>query len=263
MAERNGFYRYVISAIVLILPVSLAWGATPHKPNEPRITTATIGKKELTGATGVTIIKGDLDRSGEILIGGKADGGGTPVKRVEASLDGGATWDRASGRESWNYRFTPVPNKNYALTVRVTNTAGVISYPKAFGLIKLAYLPITLWELIQQRVDELAKAYMSRDLERYMGLISRNYQNYPRGQHRLRRTIHNDFKALNNIVLRFSVDQVYELEGAIMAEMHWRLTYASLDQPKEGYVEILFDPVDQLKILLQEKDRYFGAEPKE
>jgi hypothetical protein len=257
MSLSRGLYRCVVSGIVLLSLVSLAWGVAPHKTNKPSITAAKIGKKELKGATGVSIIKGDLARSGEIFIVGTAEGGGGQVKKVEVSLDGGKTWKEAQGRESWRYRFKPLPRNSYELTLRATNTAGVISDQKAFGSIKLTYLPITLWELVQQRADELAKAYMSRDLERYMGLISKDYQQYPRGWQRLRRTIHNDFKSRNNIVLRFTVDQVYELEGAIMADMHWRLTYAGLAMPEEGYIEIHFDPTDQLKIVLQEKDRYF------
>jgi hypothetical protein len=257
MYVRKGFYCCGILVIALFSLVTFAWAAAPTP--QPTITSATIGKKELRGATGVTIIKGDLTRSGEVLIVGTAGGGGGQVTKVEVSLDGGKTWKVAAGKDTWQYRFIPFPNNTYYLTLRVTNADAVISDPKAFGVVKLTYLPITLWELIQQKVDELAKAYMSRDLEQYMGLISRNYQNYPRGQHRLRRTIAKDFKFLNNIVLRFTVDQVFELEGEIMAEMYWRLTYAGLARPEEGYVEIHFDPVDQLKILLQEKDRYFGA----
>jgi len=257
MPLSRGLYRCVLISIVFLSLVGLAWGAAPHKTNKPSITSAKIGEKELKGATGVTIIKGDLTRNGEVLIVGTADGDGAEVTKVEISLDGGTAWKRAQGGENWRYRFTPVPNKSYKLTCRVTNTVGVISDPKAFGSIKLTYLPITLWELVQQRADELAKAYMSRDLERYMRLISKDYQQYPRGWQRLRRTIHNDFKSRNNIVLRFTVDQVYELEGAIMADMQWRLTYAGLAMPEEGYIEILFDPTDQLKIVLQEKDLYF------
>lgn len=259
MAERNRCYRYIVGTIILVMFVSPVWGAAPHKTNKPSITTAAIGKKALKGATGVTIIKGDLTRSGEVLIVGKADGGGGGIAKVEVSLDGGETWKEAQGGENWRYRFTPVANKDYELTIRVTNSAGVTSDPKSFGSPQLTYLPLTLWELVQQQADKLAKAYMSRDLGRYMGLISKDYQQYPRGWQRLRRTINNDFKALNNIVLRFTVNQVYELEGVIMAEMQWRLTYASLAKPEAGYVEIHFDPSNQLQVILQEKDRYFGA----
>ena len=259
MAERNRCYRYIVSAIILVMFVSPVWGAAPHKMNKPSVTSAAIGKKTLKGATGVTITQGDLAARGEVLIKGTAEGGGGGVTKVQVSLNGGETWHEAQGRESWRYRFTPVPNKSYDLTCRITNTAGITSDPKAFGFIPLTYLPITLWELIQHQTDELAKAYMSRDLDRYMGLISKDYQQYPPGWQRLRRTIHNDFKSLNNIVLRFTVNQVYELEGAIMADIHWRLTYAGLTKPETGYVEIHFDPTDQLKVILQEKDRYFGA----
>lgn len=258
MAERKECYRYIVSAIVLVMFVSPVWGAASHKLDKPSITSAAIGKKALKGATGVTIIKRDLTPSGEVLIVGKTNGGGG-VAKVEVSLDGGETWRKAQGGESWRYRFKPVPRQSYALTMRVSNAAGITSDPKAFEMVRLTYLPITLWELIQKQTDELAKAYMSRDLERYMGLISKDYQQYPRGWQRLRRTIHNDFKSLNNIVLRFTVNQVYELEGAIMAEMQWRLTYAGLPKPETGYVEIHFDPTDHLKVVLQEKDRYFGA----
>jgi hypothetical protein len=217
MYVRKGFYYCGILVIVLFSLVTFARAAATIP--QPTITSASIGKKELKGATGVIIIKGDLTRSGEIPIKGTADGGGPQVKKVEVSLDGGKTWKVAAGKDTWQYRFIPFPNNTYYLTLRVTNAEGVISDPKAFGVVKFSYLSVTLWELIQQKADELAKAYMSRDLEQYMGLISRNYQNYPRGQHRLRRTIDKDFKFLNNNVLRFTVDQVFELEGTIMAEM--------------------------------------------
>lgn len=251
------FQQYIITVIIVPLLATLTWGAAHKKAYNPTITSAKIGKKELVGATGVTIIKGDLTREGKVVIRGKAMGGVEPISTVEVSLDAGRSWQLANGKEEWEYRFKPLPQQTYYLTFRTTDAAGVTSPPTK--VVPLTYLPITLWELIQRQADLLAKAYMSRDLERYMGLISTNYQQYPRGNQRLRRLIARDFRSLNNIVLHLRVDQVYELEGAIMAEVRWQLTYAGLPQPEHGYVEIHFDPVDQLKVLLQEKDLYFGA----
>jgi len=256
MAWKKGLYRCCINGIAVLSLAAPAWGAAPDKPG---IATAKIGKKELVSAIGVTIVKGDLTLNGEVLLAGKAEGGGKQITKVEVSLDGGKTWKEAQGRESWRYSFIPVPRKTYELTLRAANAAGICSDFKTFGMVKLSYLPITLSALISRRTDELATAYMSRDLERYMSLISKGYHRYPEGLQRLRRVINNDFKSRNNIVLRFTVNQVFELEGAIMADIRWRLTYAGLAKPEEGYVEIQFDPVDQLKILVQEKDRYFGA----
>jgi len=258
MSAKNRFCRWAISGVVVLSLLSLAWGAAPT-PHEPSITSAKIGKKELKGADEVTIIKEDLTRDRKALIVGLAEGGGSRVAKVEVSLNGGQTWNEATGKEQWQYEFSPLPNYTYHLTFRATNADDVVSNAKKSSVTQLIYLPITLSELIQQLADELAKAYMSKNVERYMDLISRGYQNYPSGRHRLRKAIENDFKSLNNIVLRFTVNQVFELEGVIMADIHWRLTYAGLLEPKEGYVEIHFDPTDHMKILVQRKDLYFGA----
>jgi len=260
MFIQRRLYRWSISGIVAFFLLTAAWGVAAVA-DEPSITTAKIGKKDLMGKAEVTIIKDDLTRERKALIVGLAEGGKTAVERVEVSLDGGQTWREAPGREKWHYEFTPLPNYTYHLTLRVFNADGVASDPKRIGITRLTYLPLTLSELIQQQADELARAYMSKDLQKYMGFISRGYQNYPRGWHRLRRSIENDFRSLNNIVLRFTVNQVYELKETVMADIYWRLTYAGLLEPKEGYVEIHFDPADQLKIILQRKDLYFGAAP--
>jgi hypothetical protein len=258
MFIKRRLYRWSISGFLALSLLTVAWGAAPE---EPTVTMAKIGKKDLVGKAEVTIIKDDLTRERKALIVGLAEGGKTAVERVEVSLDGGQMWKEATGREKWHYEFLPLPNYTYYLTLRVFNADGVVSNPKRFGITRLTYLPLTLSELIQQQADELARAYMSKNLQKYMGLISRDYQNIPRGWHRLRRAIENDFRSLNNIVLRFTVNQVYELQGAVMADIYWRLTYAGLLEPKEGYVEIHFDPADQLKIILQTKDLYFGAAP--
>jgi len=257
MGVKKGFYRSGIGIIFFLSFLTSVWAAST---TEPTILSAKIGKKELVRKSEVTIIRDDLTRDREILIAGQAQGGGPLVEKVEVSLDNGQTWKEAAGRERWQYQFLPLPNYTYYLAFRVTNADGVVSDQKRFGITRLTYLPITLSELIQRQADELAKAYMSKNLERYMGLISRDYQNLPPGWFRLRRAIENDFRSLNNITLRFTVNQVYETDTAIIADVFWRLTYGGLLEPKEGTVEIHFDPADHLKIILQRKDLYFGSE---
>ncbi len=257
MGVEKGLYRSGIGIILFFSFLTSVWAAST---TEPTIISAKIGKKELVRKSEVTIIRDDLTRDREILIVGQAQGGGPLVEKVEVSLDNGQTWKEATGHERWQYQFLPLPNYTYYLTFRVTNADGVVSDQRRFGVTRLTYLPLTLSELIQRQADKLAKAYMSKDLERYMGLISRDYQNIPAGWFRLRRAIENDFRSLNNITLRFTVNQVYETDTAIIADVYWRLTYGGLLEPKEGTVEIHFDPADQLKIILQRKDLYFGAE---
>lgn len=226
------------------------------------VSSARIGGLELKGAKDVLLTRDDLTIRGEVLIEGEATAYKGSVEKVEVSLDRGRTWQEAVGRHRWRYRFVPTPRYPYNLTVRVTDSTGATSVPFVdFGLVRLTYLPMTITDLVQQKTQELALAYMSRDLERYMGLISRNYVNYPRGWVRLRKAIEYDFKSLNNVILRFTVNQVFNMDGHVLADLHWRLTYAGLTEPKEGDMTIRFDRADQMKVLLQKGELYFSEAP--
>jgi len=245
-----------LTGLILILVSSTGMAA-----DGPSIEWAKLGEISLEGARKVILTQDELDPKGEAVLYGEADGGEAPVQEVEVSLDGGRGWQRAEGRERWEFSFRPFPDETYRLAIRVRNAAGDLSDYRRFGVIEVKFFPGTLSELLQGRLYDLALAYMGKDLEGYMALISRNYKNYPRGWHRLRKAIDTDFKFLNNIVLRFTVNQVLRTEELIMAEAHWKLTYGGLPEPKEGYAEIHFDPKDDLKILLQRKDLYFSQPP--
>ena len=246
--------------VVIVILVLMA--ASSARAESPGVPSARIGGLELKGAKHVFLTRDDLNIKGEVLIEGEATGYEGGVEKVEVSLDGGRTWQEAVGRHRWRFRFVPIPRHPYNLTVRVTDTTGATSVPLVdFGLVRLTYLPMTITDLVQQKAQELALAYMSRDLERYMGLISRDYVNHPRGWVRLRRAIDYDFRSLNNIILRFTVNQVFKANGHLLADLHWRLTHAGLTEPKEGDMTILFDRADQMMVLLQKGELYFSEAP--
>ena len=66
------------------------------------------------GSVGVRHVAGqrELDGGGgssrSRLTGTAADAGGGRVGAVEVSVDGGASWHPADGRETWSYTWTPV-----------------------------------------------------------------------------------------------------------------------------------------------------------
>jgi hypothetical protein len=254
MKNTNRFCLYIAGITIIMTWLAPAWGASIKNPE---ITSASIKEKKLKRGTKIEILKSDLIDNRYAVITGSAIGGETSVAKVEVSLDNGNTWMEATGQEKWQSQFTPVPNYTYFLKFRVTNANGAVSSPSQFGTIHLTYLPITLNELIQHQADVLAKAYMSKRLEKYMNLISKDYQNYPRGIHKLRKAIQNDFRTRNNIVLRFTVNQVFKLDKVIIAQIHWTLMHSRLNEPREGDIEIHFDTTNQLKILVQKKDLYF------
>lgn len=73
-----------------------------------------------------------LTSGGTVMISGTAsDTGGGVIGGVEVSIDGGATWHPASGRESWNYSWTPTTLGSFNLEARATDDSGNLEIPSA------------------------------------------------------------------------------------------------------------------------------------
>ncbi|MFC5040158.1 DUF4082 domain-containing protein [Ornithinimicrobium kibberense] len=56
-----------------------------------------------------------------VLTGTAVDAGGGIVAAVEASVDGGATWHQATGKESWTYLATPTETGDFTVQVRAVD----------------------------------------------------------------------------------------------------------------------------------------------
>ena len=80
--------------------------------------------------------------AGATTVTGRAWSGGSPIRRVEFSADGGRTWDDASldaplgrhGWTSWTYRWDASEPGDYELCVRATNAGGETQPLEAAGL---------------------------------------------------------------------------------------------------------------------------------
>jgi hypothetical protein len=71
-------------------------------------------------------------RLSPVLIEGAAtDGAPGQVGGVEVSVDGGLTWHRAEGRESWSYLWTPPADGTYVILSRAVDDSGNLETPGA------------------------------------------------------------------------------------------------------------------------------------
>ena len=81
--------------------------------------------------------------------GTAADAGGGRVGGVEVSTDGGTTWRRAVGRESWSYSWTPTATGAAVLRSRAVDDSGRLETPAAgIGVTvnpATVSCPCTLW----------------------------------------------------------------------------------------------------------------------
>lgn len=81
------------------------------------------------------LIKRDLI-AGRIEIKGMAESEVSQIDRVEVSLDGGASWRSAEGRESWRFGFRPEPEREYEIQIRAIDKLGT---PSDIASFKVGY----------------------------------------------------------------------------------------------------------------------------
>jgi uncharacterized repeat protein (TIGR02543 family) len=73
-----------------------------------------------------------VSRLAPVLVEGTAtDGAPGQVGGVEVSVDGGLTWRRAEGRESWSYLWTPPADGTYVILSRAVDDSGNLETPGA------------------------------------------------------------------------------------------------------------------------------------
>jgi hypothetical protein len=65
------------------------------------------------------------------ITGTASDAGGGVVGGVEVSVDGGATWRRATGRASWIFSWTPTVAGSYTIRSRAADDSGNLESPSA------------------------------------------------------------------------------------------------------------------------------------
>ena len=77
------------------------------------------------------------------VTGTAVDAGGGRVGGVEVSLDDGATWRRATGRETWTFTFTPAEAASLKIRARAVDDSANIGAPSAAVAVTVAVEPVT------------------------------------------------------------------------------------------------------------------------
>lgn len=79
--------------------------------------------------------------------GTATDSGGGVVAGVEVSVDGGASWRRATGRGTWSYAWTPATTGTIVLKSRAVDDSGNLETPSAGVTVSVGpkTCPCTIW----------------------------------------------------------------------------------------------------------------------
>src|ERR1700694_2489048 len=103
-------------------PATLQMGLVPATAS----TDTTPPRSTITSPSpGTTVTAGS-----QVTVSGTAqDFGGGVAGGVEVSVDGGATWHPAVGRENWSYVFTPANSGTLSLQSRAVDVSGNLEAP--------------------------------------------------------------------------------------------------------------------------------------
>jgi cysteine-rich repeat protein len=83
-----------------------------------------------------------------LVTGSAADLGGGVVAGVEVSVDGGASWRAAQGRESWSFSWSPLAPGSATLVARAVDDSGNLGPPSAAVGVEVTppSCPCSLWD---------------------------------------------------------------------------------------------------------------------
>lgn len=106
-------------------------GAQPATLEEGPVAAEASGDDEapMSSVDTVSLVRGESTVT-NLVTGSASDGGGGVVAAVEVSVDGGATWHPARGREKWRYSWQPdAATTEVSIRVRAVDDSGNLEVP--------------------------------------------------------------------------------------------------------------------------------------
>ena len=141
-----------------------------------------------------------------VKVTGRAVAGQGSIGYVRVSLDGKKTWNDAkiADNGAFEYLFTPEQGKTYDFCLEAADTAGKTNDVEATRK-ELTLSDEDVSTQVRDALANLTAAYSAKDTRRFMTLVSPDFTG---DAVLLDRALQKDFSALDNISLRFSVNNI-------------------------------------------------------
>jgi hypothetical protein len=214
-------------------------GAVPEGRKPPYITgvflNRTIDLERLEGT--LVLTKDDLTIDRKIIIGGQARDEDGRVTAVEVSTDGGATFSKALGTESWTYEFSPSEDMEYEIMVRAVNDADLTSDPREFGAWTMAYKNVGNEDIVRSFVNAFINGIRTEDIGSLEEVVSDAYDGTLGGFYSKDEMMSGGIEdlagQLSGTTITYTIDQVSILGDRIIGVIHWTMVSgATNDQGK-------------------------------
>lgn len=154
------------------------------------------------------IYRNDLT-GGRLVVSGGAGSDMCYIRTVEVSVDGGSSWDKASGGGAWSYGFIP-RDGDYEILARSIDNDGNES-EEMFMPLEITYYSKTREEILQEAFEALVRAYQDRDADTILTGSASSYSSSAESiedRSRLDSALNGKFSEISSVYLRYRVDSV-------------------------------------------------------
>ncbi|MFA6449306.1 MAG: hypothetical protein WCX65_07565 [bacterium] len=177
---------------------------------QPVVSIDSVGGFDTEESSGeaMELYKNDL-ASGKLIVAGSAESENCTIKKIEASLNGGSSWNRGEGSNSWTYGFSPREG-SYEITARVFDT-GDNESEEMSSPIEIYYWNKTIEEIIQMAFEDIARAYQDRDADTIIANTSTSYSSdYDSIENRskMEMSLNGRFTDISQVYLRYRIQSV-------------------------------------------------------
>ena len=199
----------ILLIVAMITPVDAQWWRFGTDASEPVFTELLFNKISLVNPDRIVqFTREDLD-NGEVMVQGRVEIGQGNVGRVEASLDGGTTWEAIpfNSRGIFAFKFTPELERTYHFRARALSTSGQVSDETANSF-DFRVVESDNRSLVQETFAELIRTYSARDRSGFMALVSHDFVG---SEMALDSALSNDFRYFDSIRIRPTIQRMAQL----------------------------------------------------
>jgi hypothetical protein len=165
----------------------------------------------------ITLYK-DMLKDGMIVIRGRAASKDRKVGAVQVSIDGKEKWQRANLAQdgTLEFGFRPEIGSTYKIYLKIIDTAGKTNdVDRTLKEVTLSDRDIL--GIVRETLEKLVGAYRREDTAGFMALVSDDFLS---GKASLDRAIRRDFNALDNINLRYTINNIAsDAKGNILVSL--------------------------------------------
>jgi len=195
----------------------------------PVIESLFINNKSMDSLTsGELILHKDDLIDNRVVLNGTASQEQLLIRKVEASVDGGQSWQAAEGTTAWRFEFTPQNDVSYEIQIRAENDLGVQSEPSLLDQVSVSYQPLTNTQILSEILGELIRYLNGEDVQGILDMVSDDFYG---GKDTFQNELERAFSAWNDIevtIRNLTIDIVGESQATV--QFAWEKLYTQDDQ---------------------------------